>query len=411
MKIVISIFLLFHFSFANPLNNSNNRLQEAIDKASPYSTLKLFSATYQGKITINKPITIIGIKDKTIIKGDNKGDVIDIKSSNVTLKNLTIIDSGDRIENLDSAIKIEGVRDCKILNCKISNCLYGINLKMVNSSQFIGNQISSKENAISLKGDAFKIWYSNHNIIKDNFVFDSRDSTLTYSNDNNISGNRFSNNRFGLEIIKSKNNLISNNDFEYNFAGIILMGVKDSKVINNQIKSSKGATGIGLVMDGTSKIIIENNIISFNAKAIYINSKHNEKEMQRYITNNTISYNGEALHFHEAIKNNTITHNKIFGNIEDIVKDTKGVFASYKDENNIKYNYWDRYAGFDKNKNEIGDTPYIVYTYSDRLWHYNHKIKFFYASPAMSIIDFIAKIAPFIKPDILFEDNKPIYLE
>ena len=127
--------------------------------------------------------------------------------------------------------------------------------------------------------------------------------------------------------------------------------------------------------------------------------------MQRYIKNNEISYNGEALHFHEAIKNNTITNNKIFGNIEDIVKDVRGTYTS---SNKIELNYWDRYAGFDRDKNNIGDTTHKNFQYADQLWHYNHKIKFFYASPVMSLMNFLANLAPFVEPIMLLEDKKPL---
>jgi nitrous oxidase accessory protein len=128
--------------------------------------------------------------------------------------------------------------------------------------------------------------------------------------------------------------------------------------------------------------------------------------MQRYIKNNEISYNKEALHFHEAIKNNTIVNNKIFGNIEDVVKDVRGINPS--NANIIQYNYWDRYAGFDRDGDNIGDTSYKVFQYADQLWHYNHKVKFFYASPVMTLMNFLSNLAPFVEPIMLLEDTKPI---
>ena len=386
----------------------SNILQETIDKSPPYSILKLSSGIYLGKIVINKPITILGIKDNVIIKGNNTGQVITINSSNVTLKNITITNSGDRMDHLDSAIVMTKVRNCQIIKCKILNSLYGIDMNMVQDSIISENYITSKNNLISLKGDALKIWYSKNNIIKNNIIDNTRDVTLTYSHNNKLINNTFTNNRFATHLNLSNNNLIQNNRYEYNSVSIMIMASKDITVESNQIKSSKGAAGMGVVLLGAKNFIFKDNKLSYNAKGLYIDSKSKERGMQRYIINNEISHNMEAIHFHQAIKNNTITKNKIFGNIEDIVKDVAGKFSL---ENIVEYNYWDRYEGFDKDGDNIGDTTHKVYQYADQLWHYNHKIKFFYASPIMSLMNFLTKIAPFIEPNMLFEDKKPIVNE
>jgi len=383
----------------------SNTLQKTIDSSHPYSTLKLSSGIYLGKITINKPITILGIGTDVIIKGDKTGQVITINSSNVILKNITITDSGNRMDNLDSAIVMTKVKNCQIINCKILNSLYGIDMNMVQDSIIADNYITSKDNSISLKGDALKIWYSNNNIIKNNTINYSRDVTLTYSHNNKLLSNTFTNNRFATHIHLSHNNLVQNNIYRYNSVSIMNMASKSTRVISNQIKSSKGAAGIGVVLIGTKNFLFENNILSYNAKGISIDSQSKEQGMQRYIINNTISHNMEAIHFHQAIKNNTITNNKVFGNIEDIVKDVAGNFSL---ENKVEYNYWDRYEGFDRDGDNIGDTSYKVYQYADQLWHYNHKVKFFYASPVMTLMNFLTNIAPFIEPNMLFEDEKPL---
>ncbi len=188
----------------------------------------------------------------------------------------------------------------------------------------------------------------------------------------------------------------------------MLMGAKDTKILNNSIKSTKGAAGIGVMIKGVSNLTLKNNIIKFNAKGIYIDSEATEVGMKRDIQNNEISFNKEAIRFHLVIRNNTISNNQFIGNIDDIVKSTRG----YKSDSNIvEYNYWDRYSGFDKNGDNIGDKPYYIYQYADQLWHYNNKVKFFYASPIMSLLNFLSKLAPFIEPILLLQDSKPLIQE
>ena len=384
---------------------SANILQDAIDSAPSGATIKLPAGNYIGSVVINRPIIIIGKAEDVRIDGENSGRVITINSPDVILKNLIIANSGSRMENLDSAIFINSVKRVTVSHCKLLNSLYGIDMKMVEDSLIEGNYISSKKLDISLRGDALKIWYSHNNRIKDNTVENARDVTLTYSNNNTLENNTFLYNRFATHISLSKNNTLKNNSYKYNSVAMMLMGVSGSKVTDNSIKSSTGAAGIGVVLKGTKNLLFENNTVRYNAEGMFIDTKATEEGMQRHIKNNDISYNKEALHFHAAIQNNTITHNRFVGNIDDVVKDTEG---SLTRRNVVEFNYWDRYSGFDKNGDNIGDRAHQIYQHADQLWHYNHKVKFFYGSPLMTLLNFMSELAPFVEPVLLIEDTKPL---
>ena len=397
------LYFIFISVFMGILNA--NILQDAIDNAPAGATLKLPSGIYAGNIVISKPLSIIGKDKNVIIKGEGKGTVITVNSSHVVLKNLHIQNSGSRMENLDSGIELHHVKDCEVIHCCITDTLYGIDMNMVEDSTVSNNYIRSQKNDISLRGDALKIWYAKNNLIQNNTIEFTRDVTLTYAHHNTIENNTFLHNRFGLHFSMSHNNTIRNNTFKYNSVGILLMGVKDINVSGNTILSSKGAAGIAVVADKVSNFHFEDNIVKYNAKALYIDTKGAERGKQRFIKNNLLSHNGEALHFHASIKNNVITHNRIIGNMDDVVKDTRD---GYKGDNTIEYNYWDRYEGFDKNQDNIGDTTHKNFIYADQLWQYDHRVKFFYGTPIMSIINFLAEVAPFIKPVLLLEDTKPL---
>ena len=400
MKFILILLIFISYLQANPL-------QDAINNATPYSTLKLSSGTYKGNITINKPLTIIAKDKDVVILGSGEGSVITITSSNVKLKNLTISGSGDRMDRIDSGISIKNAKQCEVNGCKIIDSLYGIDMDMVRESIIANNYITSKNLDIALRGNALKMYYANNNLIQNNIIVNSRDVTLDYSNGNLFKSNIFKNNRFATHISLSNNNFFDSNTYLYNSVSIMLMRAKNTMVVYNTIKSSKGAAGIGIVINGVSNFRFEHNILKFNAKGIYIDSQEKAKGMKRYINHNEISYNGEAIHFHATIKDNTITHNKIFGNIDDVVKDIQGNFSP---SNIVEYNYWDRYAGFDRNRDNIGDNSHQIYQYADQLWHYNNKVKFFYGSPIMSLMNFLANLAPFVEPNLLLEDSKPTFI-
>ncbi len=387
--------------FANPL-------QDAIDRAKPFSTIELDEGVYEGNIIINKPLNIVGKNGKKVIIQNNAtGTIITVKSSNVTLKNLIIRSSGHRKEELDSGIKGENINNLRVENCKIIDVLYGINISMIKNCAIVSNTISSKDEKRPLRGDGIKMWYAKNATIKNNTFIKTRDIHLDRCNNVTLQSNTFLYNRFATHLEYSTNIYIQNNIYRYNDVGIITESSKNVKIVKNRILSSQGAARIALVLKGGEGIVVENNIVKYNEKGFYVDSKPSKyKKIKRIISNNEISFNLEALHFHAIIANNVITFNKIHDNLMDVVKDITG----YKNLNNkVQYNYWGQYMGFDRNHDNIGDTPYVIKRYFDKLYAYDNKIRFFYGSVVMALVDFLCEIAPFSEPEILLVDKKPIF--
>ncbi len=383
-----------------------NILQDTIDKASSGAILKLPNGVYRGSITIDKPISIIGLGDSVIIDGLGKGSVITAKGSYITLKNLTITNSGSRHENLDAGIKLSDGIQNEISNCKIKNSLFGIDLKMVNSSIIQNNYITSKKLPLGLRGDGLRLWYSNDNIIKANHLYKSRDMVVWYSHGNRIEENQGEWSRYSLHFMYAGKNYVKNNHYRFNSVGIFFMYSQDTIATGNVIESSLGATGMGIGLKDASNFTLKDNTILYCAQGMYIDRSPFEPDTHNWIEHNRLLYNAEAVHFHSLSINNIIKNNTIQGNIEDIVNDSKAD-RDNEEVNLVINNYWDNYKGFDRDNDGIGDTPHQVYQYADQMWVYNPDVKFFYGSPIISILNFLAKLAPFSKPLFLLEDKKP----
>jgi nitrous oxidase accessory protein len=383
---------------------SANLLQEAIDNAPEGSILKLPKGVYKGSIIINKPLSIIGKEDGVIIDGGGTGTVIQITSSYVTLKNLTITGSGDRHDLLDSAIKINNSKQSEVSDCTIKDSLFGIDITMTSNSIFSNNYITSKDFELGVRGDGLRLWYSNDNIVSNNKLVKSRDMVVWYSHGNTIENNYGEQNRYSLHFMHAGKNIVKNNTYKLNSVGIFFMYTKDTIATGNTVQSSLGATGMGIGLKDVSNMTLKDNTIIYCAQGIYIDRSPYEPDTKNWLEDNKILYNSEAIHFHSISENNVIKSNTILGNIEDIINDSRG---SKTDLNEIVGNYWDNYEGFDKNADNIGDTPHKVYQYADQLWVYNTNVKFFYGSPVIALLNFLAKLAPFTQPIFLMSDEAP----
>jgi nitrous oxidase accessory protein len=381
-----------------------NALQDAIDKAPNGSILKLPKGIYKGSIVIKKPLTILGKEEGVVIDGEGNGTVIKIESSFVTLKNLRITNSGEMTHTLDSAILIKNASQCEVRACTIDNALFGIDMQMVNNSMIVDNNITSKEFDLGLRGDGLRLWYSHNNIVRKNRLIKSRDMVVWYSHGNLIEENVGEHCRYSLHFMYAGKNIVRNNRYKHNSVGIFFMYSQDTIATGNIVQSSIGATGMGIGMKDVSNFTIKDNTIIYCAQGLYIDRSPFEPDTHNWIEGNRVLYNSEAIHFHSLSENNVLKSNVIKGNIEDIVNDSRG---SKTNENEIVGNYWDNYAGFDRNQDNIGDTPHKVYQYADQLWVYNPDVKFFYGSPVISLLNFLAKLAPFSEPIFLLEDKEP----
>ena len=383
-------------------------LQEAIDNAKSGSKLELPKGLYKGNIVITKPLIIDGKNNQAIIEGDGKGTVITVKSDFVTLKNLTIKGSGSKHENVDAGIKLYKVKNCKILNNRLKDVLFGIDMQEAHHNTISGNFITSKPFEVGLRGDAIRLWYSNYNILSKNHISKSRDFVVWYSHENLIENNYGEFCRYSLHFMYTGKNIVKNNTYVKNLVGIFFMYSKDTIATGNVIKNSLGTTGLGIGLKDCSNYTIKNNKILYSARGLYIDRSPFEPDTHNYIENNFILYNSEGVHFHSLSLNNIFKNNIFKGNIDDVVNDSYNTKVT---KNRWEGNYWDSYEGFDKNKDGIGDTPHNLYYYADKMWLLNPNVKFFYGSPVVSIINFFTKLAPISEPVKLLTDKYPKMVE
>ena len=398
LKIIASATIMTHLLFAN------NLLQEAIDEAKPGSRLELPAGIYHGNILIDKPLIIDGKDQEAIIEGDGNGTVIRIMSSGVSLKNLTIRHSGAEHERIDAGIAMEEVQHCTIEHCKIVDCLFGIDMNQVSNSEINDNYIESKSFDLGLRGDGVRLWYSNDNHLSGNHLYKSRDFVVWYSHGNLIENNIGEYGRYSLHFMYTGKNIVKNNIYKHNSVGIFFMYSRDTIATGNLVQNSMGTTGLGIGLKDASNFTIKDNTIIYCARGLYIDRSPFEPDEVNLIEGNRIIYNSEGVHFHSLSLHNRFLGNIFKGNIENVINDSYNTKIT---ENFFDGNYWDDYEGFDKSGDGVGDTPYNYYAYADKVWLLNPNIKFFYGSPVISILNFLAKLAPFSEPVLLLSDDHP----
>jgi nitrous oxidase accessory protein len=400
--IVGRLFALFLLLPALGVAGNSPALQELIDQTADGETLLLEPGVYAGPVLVTRPITIDG-QNKATIDAGGKGSVVVLKTDGATLKNLHLTNSGESNNDIDSGVQVRGNFNV-IKDNRIDNCLFGVDLQQSRNNIVKRNYISSKPDFdLGQKGDSVRLWYSFDNKILDNVSDNVRDMVVWYSSNNVISGNRTTNARYSLHFMYSRYNLVENNHYVNNSVGVFLM-YSDSVVLrNNHIAHAAGPTGVGIGFKETSDLTIENNEILYCASGLYIDVSPYQPDTINRFSNNTIAYNGIGIRFLNDWHSNVFKNNRFVDNLTQIVVSGGGS----ANRNDWEGNYWSDYEGFDQDADGVGDSPYELYAYADRLWQNEPYAQFFKGSPLLEVLDFLERLAPFSEPRLMVRDSKP----
>ncbi len=381
-------------------------IQTFLDQLKPGDTLKLPPGFYYGPGHIRVENVTIDGQGKATVSGRNLRSVLYIEAPGVTIKNLHIIESGDSPDKIDCAIKVKKANFFKIINNKIEETLFGIDVFWSEGGLIKHNEITSiKRKPKGLKGDAIRFWYSKDNLVQENYWHDVRDMVVWYSSDNRFVGNFGDGNRYSIHFMYSHNNQISHNHFTNSSVGIFLMYSEKTILNNNLIENSQGVTGMCLGMKETSSNQIIDNKFIYSARGIYIDVSPFVPWKTNTISGNEIAFCNTAVEFLKDQEGNIFTDNLFHDNLTQVFIQGGGT----ANRNKWIHNYWGDYEGFDKDGDNVGDFPYRIYEYHARLWRFNPDVKYFYGSPILSVIDYLEKLAPFSKPQFILKDPKPIF--
>jgi nitrous oxidase accessory protein len=116
--------------------------------------------------------------------------------------------------------------------------------------------------------------------------------------------------------------------------------------------------------------------------------------------NNDFISNGYAIKVLGACYSNTFSNNNFLYNSFDISYNSK------INDNEFENNYWSSYAGYDLDKDGIGDVPYRPVKLFSYIVNRTPETIILMRSLFIDIIDFSEKVSPVFTPDNLL-DNRP----
>ena len=403
MKKLLYIFLLFSsFVHAKVIevgpNKSITSIKKAIVLAKVGDTVLVQKGVYkEGNIIINKRIVFIG-KNYPILDGQKKYEVLSIKADGVIVKGFKVIKSGYATLEDPCGIKVYNKKNVVIQNNILDDNFFGIYIQNGANCIVKNNKVLAYGKEEQRIGNGIHCWKSDRLQIIANTIIGHRDGIyFEFVTNSTIKGNFSTKNvRYGLHFMFSNDDAYISNIFKNNGAGVAVMFTKRVKMHNNLFEENWGDAAYGLFLKEISDSSIIGNKFSKNTSGI-----HMEGTSRIIVEKNIFEANGWGMKIQASCMENEIKNNNFVGNTFDI--STNGSLVL----NTFNGNYWDKYEGYDLDKNGVGDVPFHPLSLFAVITENNPSAMLLFRSFMITLLDKSEKILPSITPDN-FIDKTPL---
>ncbi len=109
-----------------------------------------------------------------------------------------------------------------------------------------------------------------------------------------------------------------------------------------------------------------------------------------------------------SVRHNTFVDNAFVDNTEHVALTARGQLRDITWAVDGRGNYWSDYAGYDANRDGVGDLPYRSQRLFESLTDEHPSLRLFTFGPAAMAIDFAAKAFPETRPETKLEDPTPL---
>lgn len=396
---ILSVFVLSN-CFAKTIVVGKDQLitslKKGIEAASDNDTILLKSGVYkEGNIVLNKSVKLIGI-DYPVLDGENKFEILTVSGTKIIIKGIHFKNSGFSSMNDYASINLVDATYVVIENNKIDNAFFAIHIANTQNSVVRNNVIKGEAKSEQSAGNGIHLWKCDSMVVKDNNITGHRDGIyFEFVTNSFITGNdSYKNVRYGLHFMFSNKNSYLKNIFKENGAGVAVMYSHHVLMLANTFEQNWGSNAYGLLLKEINDATIFRNVFTKNTVSVLM-----ETTNRINVEKNSFNNNGWALKISASCTDNDVYQNNFQGNTFDVA--TNGSLML----NRFKNNYWDKYEGYDLNKDAVGDVPFHPVSMYSMVVESNPNSLILLRSFIVSLLDKAEKAIPGLTPEFLIDES------
>jgi len=369
--------------------------------AGPWDTVRVAAGVYHEHPRLDRPVVLVG-EPGAVIDGDGRGIVIYVRAPAV-IRGLTIRNSGGDQSREHAGLLAERAAGLVVEHNRFENVLFGIYLKQSDSAVVRHNEIEGKDLEVSLRGDGIRLWYSHEGVIEDNVVRRSRDVVIWFCNGTAVRRNHVFDSRYGLHYMYSDRNRFEDNEFVRNHVGAFIMYSNDITFRGNLFADARGTTGRGLGFKDADRITAVGNVMVKNAVGISIDNSPHSVGVTNEFRDNVVAYNDVGVALLPSVHDNVFRGNALVSNVRPVSVSGGGTALA----NRWVGNYWSEYAGFDRDGDGFGDTPFRFDRLSDDILAAHDGLQVLELGLAVAALNTLSRVLPLLQPEAVVVDSAP----
>ncbi|MBO6575923.1 MAG: nitrous oxide reductase family maturation protein NosD [Rhodothermales bacterium] len=365
-------------------------LAARVAAAAPGDTLRVAAGTYMpGTMRIARPLTLIG-QDWPVIDGQGEHGLLEITADNVTVKGFVFTNTGTTFMEDRAAVKFTDSSECEVARNRFENTFFGVYLARASNCTVSHNVFTGTPDREVNGGNAVHAWYSDSLTVVGNRISGHRDGIyLEFTTDGHVESNTSSDNlRYGLHFMFSDRCAYVGNEFERNGAGVAVMYADQVRMERNRFRQSWGPSAFGLLLKEIKGGSLIANTFEANSVALHVESTDRME-----VTGNHFTRNGWAVRVMADAQDNVFNQNVFLGNTFDVSTNGRKTRGS-----SFHQNYWDRYRGYDLDRDGWGDQPFYPVKLYAVLVERQEPALVLLGSAFVSLLDAMERALPLLTP-------------
>lgn len=343
-------------------------------------------------IVIDRSITLAG-EPGTVLDGSAATHIVRVEANDVVIRSLTFQNvTVSHVEDR-AAIRIGKVTGCRIEDNRLVNAFFGIYLAGTQDCEVSRNTLAGRAaRSEEASGNGIHLWTARQIRIADNRITGHRDGIyLEFAHNTTVTGNISERNlRYGLHFMTSDDCSYSRNTFRSNQAGVAVMYARRVAMTHNQFTDNWGASAYGLLLKEIYDSRVDSNTFAHNTTALFADGA-----TRLHARGNVFGDNGWAVKLMASTESAELTENIFTGNTFDVATNSRG------SSNVLRRNYWDRYEGYDLDRDGVGDVPHRPVRLFSLIVENNEPTMLMLRSAIIVVLDRAERLLPSLTPETL----------
>lgn len=364
----------------------------ALAAARSGATVHVHAGVYrEPTLQVTTPGVTLIADGEAVLDGEGAREILVVRAPNVTVRGFTFRNTGVSHMEDRSALRVLDATDCLIDANRFESTLFAIYLQRAAQCTVRGNVIRGDGAGESSNGNGIHLWHSPGVRVVGNQISGQRDGIyFEFSRGAIAENNRSSNNaRYGLHFMFSDSCRYEGNAFVANNAGVAVMYSKGVTMVHNEFRDAIGAAAYALLLkEITDGALIGNRFIG-SSTGLYL-----EGASRLRIDRNEFRANGWAIRLMADALDNHFTANRFVGNAFDVATNSRTVRSTFDG------NWWDRYQGYDLDRDGRGDVPFRPVRLFALVVEKHPEALLMLRTPVTAVLDAAERVFPVLTPPL-----------